>query len=186
MKRLPLPLLAGLLAVVVLSSSLAYWGLQWFRPAQRPLAALAPAAAQAPAPDAGATLFGGQVVTAVASNYQLKGVVAANRSQDAVAIIAVDGKAPAAYKVGKEIQPGVTVAEVHARHVMLAEGPTRKRLDLPAEAPASGVQPVSPVPITPMTPPPLPQAPPTTVNPSPSMMMMPTPQSGSGNTPVNK
>ncbi|MCG2585867.1 type II secretion system protein N [Massilia sp. TS11] len=187
MKRLPFIL--GLLAVVALSSSLAYWGMQWWRPAQRPLAALPAASVQAPPADAAATLFGGQAVTAVASNYQLKGVVAASRAADGVAIIAVDGKAPAAYKVGKEVAPGVTVQEVQARFVLLAEGPAIKRIELPPEprggsgagAPAA---PATPAPVTPMTPPPVPQTPsmpPTSVTPTPSMMMPP-PQTGSGNT----
>ena len=98
MKRLPL--LFSLLALVALSASIAYWVMQLYKPEQRPLAAApAAAAARPPAVDAAATLFGGQAVAVVASNYQLTGVVAAGR--DSVAILVADGQPPKALKVGQ-------------------------------------------------------------------------------------
>lgn len=131
MKRLPL--IVTVLAVVLLSASLAYWGLQLFKPQQRAIAA-------PPAPpsmginlDAAKGLFGGQVLVAAASNYQLKGVVAA-RGEDSAAIISVDNKPAVALAVGKELAPGVIVKEVHARHVLLSEGGVIKRVDLPSDA----------------------------------------------------
>ncbi|MYM69210.1 hypothetical protein GTP45_20545 [Pseudoduganella sp. FT55W] len=131
MKRLPLIL--TVLAVVLLSASLAYWGLQLFKPQQRAIAA-----PPAPPPmgvnlDAAKGLFGGQVSVAAVSNYQLKGVVAA-RGEDSAAIISVDSKPAVALAVGKEVLPGVIVKEVHARHVILSEGGVMKRVDLPSDA----------------------------------------------------
>jgi len=134
--RLPprLPLLASLLAVIVLSSSLAYWFLQLYRAPERPIVAVPSVAAAEPSAEAAATLFGGQAVTVVASNYQLTGVVAAGRQS--VAILVADGQPPKALLVGREIASGVTVTEVHPRYVMLSEGGVLKRIDLATDAKA--------------------------------------------------
>lgn len=130
MKRLPIVL--TLLALIALAASIAYWVLQLYKPAQRPIAASPVLAAAEPAIDAAATLFGGQASAAVATNYQLTGVVAAGA--DSVAIIAATGQPAKAVRVGKEIMPGVLVSEVHARYVMLSDGGVMKRIDLPADA----------------------------------------------------
>ncbi len=130
MKRLPL--IVTVLAVVLLSASLAYWGLQLFKPQQRAIAAPPPAPPMGINVDAAKGLFGGQVVVAAVSNYQLKGVVAA-RGEDSAAIISVDNKPAVAIAIGKEVLAGVTVKEVHAKHVILSEGGVNKRLDLPSD-----------------------------------------------------
>jgi general secretion pathway protein C len=130
MKRLPL--LLSLLAVIALSASIAYWVLQLYQPQQRPLAAAPVAAVPEPAPDAAATLFGGQAAAVVATNYQLTGVVAAGR--ESVAILVADGQPPKALKIGRELASGVTVQEVHPRYVMLSEGGVLKRIDLATDA----------------------------------------------------
>ena len=132
MKRLPI--VVSLLVLIVLSASIAYWGLQLFKFEQRPMQAVAAAPEPLPAPDAAASLFGGQASTVVASNYQLTGVVAAGR--ESVAILVADGQPPKALKVGREIASGVTVSEVHARYVMLSEGGVLKRIDLATDAKA--------------------------------------------------
>jgi len=131
MKRLPLIL--TVLAVVLLSASLAYWALQLFKPAQRPLA---PPPQQLAMPinlDAAKGLFGGQITVAAASNYQLKGVVAA-RGSDSAAIISVDGQPAMAYGQGREVAPGVTIKEVQAKYVVLSEGGALKRIELASDA----------------------------------------------------
>ncbi len=129
-----LPLLFSLLAVIALSASIAYWVMALYKPQQRPLAAIVDAPQPEPAPDAAATLFGGQAVAVVASNYQLTGVVAAGR--EGVAILVADGQPPRALQVGKEIASGVVVREVHAKYVMLSEGGVLKRIDLATDATA--------------------------------------------------
>lgn len=144
MKRLPL--IVTVFAVVLLSASLAYWGLQLFKPQQRALAAPPPAPPMGLNLDAAKGLFGGQVSTAVASNYQLKGVVAAH-GEDSAAIIAVDNKPAVALAVGKEVAPGVIVKEVHARHVLLSEGGVLKRIDLPSDAGVSSSPAVTTMPL---------------------------------------
>ncbi len=132
MKRLPL--LFSLLAVIALSASIAYWVMQLYKPAQRPLTATAPQSLAEPSPDAASTLFGGQAVALVATNYQLTGVVSAGR--ESVAILVADGQPPKALPVGKELAAGVTVSEVHPRYVMLSEGGVLKRIELATDAKA--------------------------------------------------
>ncbi|AVR98874.1 type II secretion system protein N [Pseudoduganella armeniaca] len=128
-----LPFAATVAAVVALTASVAYWGLQLYKPAQRPIAAV-PVLDTPPALiDAARGLFGGETAVAAASSYQLRGVVAARNGQRSVAIIAANNDAPKAYPVGAELAPGVVVKEVQARSVTLSEGGVLKRLDLPAD-----------------------------------------------------
>jgi general secretion pathway protein C len=159
MKRLPL--IVTVLAVVLLSASLAYWGLQLFKPPQRAIAAPPPPPPMGINLDAAKGLFGGQVSVAAVSNYHLKGVVAA-RGSDSAAIISVDDKPAVALAVGKEVVPGVIVKEVHARHVILSEGGVIKRVDLPSDAGASSGPATMPGQLSP-----LPAAPPPVVQPPP-------------------
>jgi general secretion pathway protein C len=123
-----LPLLLSLLGLILLAASLAYWILQLYQPPQRPLAAVQQGALPDPSVDAAATLFGGQIAVASATNYQLTGVVSAG--SDSVAILVADGTPPKALKVGHELAPGVKLAEVHPRYVMLSDGGVMKRVDL--------------------------------------------------------
>lgn len=123
-----LPLLVTLLGLILLAASLAYWILQLYQPPQRNLAPPPHIAQADPGVDAAATLFGGQAAVASATNYQLTGIVAAGR--DSAAILVADGSPPKALRVGKELAPGVTLAEVHPRYVMLSDGGVMKRVDL--------------------------------------------------------
>jgi general secretion pathway protein C len=174
MKRLPL--FVTVLAVVLLSASLAYWGLQLFKPQQRAIAAPPVQPAIALNIDAAKGLFGGQIAVAAVSNYQLKGVVAA-RGQDSAAILSVDNKPTDAFAVGKEVVPGVVVKEVHPRYVLLSEGGVIKRVDLPSDTGVSS-SPASPQgqqqpmpqqmpPQQPLQPQPAPAAPPPPSTPPP-------------------
>ena len=124
-----LPLLLSLLGLILLAASLAYWILQLYQPPQRPLAAVQQGQLPDPAVDNAATLFGGQLAVASATNYQLTGVVSAG-GNDSVAILVADGTPPKALKVGHELAPGVKLAEVHPRYVMLSDGGVMKRVDL--------------------------------------------------------
>lgn len=128
-----LPFVASVAAVVALTASVAYWGLQLYKPAQRPIAAV-PVLETPPALiDTARGLFGGETAVAAVSTYQLRGVVAARNGQRSVAIIAANNEAPQAYPVGAELAPGVLVKDVQARHVTLSEGGVPKRLELPAD-----------------------------------------------------
>ena len=147
MKRMPL--LMTLLALIALSVSCAYWFMQLYKPAQRPLAAAPVAAMPDPGIDAAASLFGG-APAASASNYQLVGVVAAGR--DSAAIIVVDNGVPMALKVGKEIVSGLRVQQVFPRFVLLSDG---RRIDIAQETRQPGApagqpgQPMQPMQVQP-------------------------------------
>lgn len=159
MNRLPhhLPTIATLAAVVALTASTAYWGLQLFKPQQRPIAVVPVQETPPPPVDAALGLFGGQATVATASTYELRGVVAARDGRGSVAIIATSGDTPKAYPVGKEVAPGVTVQDVQPRSVTLLDGGVQKRLDL---LPDAGVSSTTAAPLPPVNraapPPPMP------------------------------
>ncbi|WP_254926563.1 type II secretion system protein N [Janthinobacterium sp. PC23-8] len=144
MKRLPQ--FTTLLALVALSVSLAYWAMQLFKAEQRPINPPPVPIVQDASVEAGAALFGGQVSVATASNYQLRGVVAAANGRGSVAIIATDGQPAKAYPTGSEVAPGVTVGEVQARYVLLQDGGVRKRIELVADDKALALPSVTPLP----------------------------------------
>jgi general secretion pathway protein C len=175
MKRLPVPVtVATFGAIAALSASMAYWGMQLFKEQQRPIAAVERQPLPEPPIDAAKGLFGGDIAVAVASNFQLKGVVAALNGRHSVAIIAADGQPPKAYPVGSEVAPGVKVQEVAPRHVVLSEGGVPKRIDLPADAPpSSGAAAMLPPLPSPGAPPMMQPAPP---QPMPVPQNMPPPQ----------
>jgi len=170
-----LPLICSVAAVAVLSASLAYWGMQLFKPKQRPIAAVPVAQVPEANMDAARGLFGGNTAVAVVSNYQLRGVVADTRGHGSVAIISADGQPAKAFPVDSELSPGVSVKEVQPRHVILMEGGVQKRLDLMSDQGVSssggivgpvgvgGPQEPPPVPLpqqaTPPAPPPVQMAP---------------------------
>ena len=195
MKRLPQ--FVTLLALVALSVSLAYWAMQLFKAPQRPINPPPVPVVQDASVEAGASLFGGQVsVAAAASNYQLKGVVAAGNGRGSVAIIATDGQPAKAYPTGAEVAPGVTVREVQARYVLLQDGGVSKRLELATDDKALALPAVMPSPVatpapapvqapaTSLVPPPLPmeaQRPPVTVAPAGQVMTGPPPNNPPAN-----
>jgi general secretion pathway protein C len=151
MKRLPL--IVTVFAVVLLSASLAYWGLQLFKPQQRhwrrrrrwPMGSISmrPRAVRRP----------GHV--AAASNYQLKGVVAAHGERQCRHHLG--GWQAGRGAGGPRVAPGVIVKEVHAKYVVLSEGGVLKRIELASDAGASTT--AGPSPLQPAPPPQQPQPP---------------------------
>lgn len=181
MKRLPLIL--TVCAVVLLSASLAYWALQFFKPAQRALAAPPQQLAMPLNLDAAKGLFGGQITVAAASNYQLKGVVAAQGS-DSAAIISVDGQPAMAYGQGREIAPGVTIKEVQAKYVVLSEGGALKRIELASDALAGSTPAPSLLPAGAAAPAPIQQPAPAMPQPTPAAPQTAAPHAASGPTQI--
>lgn len=132
MKRLPL--VASFVLFILLCASVAYWALELFKPPLRPVAAPPRVAKAEVRPEAAAGLFGARPnATAVASNFQLVGVIFSGNPRDSVAILSTEGKPPQAVRVDAEVIPGVTVKEVHRNYVLLAEGGTIKRVELPED-----------------------------------------------------
>ena len=184
MKRLPL--ICSVAAVAVLSASLAYWGMQLFKPKQRPLAAVPVAQLPEANMDAARGLFGGNTAVAAVSNYQLRGVVADTRGHGSVAIISADGQTAKAFPVGSELSPGVSVKDVQPRHVILMEGGVQKRLELMSDQGVSssggitsplGGGPQEPS-VVPLPPPPTPMAPPVQMAPAQPASMSAQPTGG--------
>ena len=185
-----LPLLLTLLALILLVASSAYWFLQLYKPEQRPLAPAPAMALAEPNLDAAAYLFGGQPTAVAISNYQLTGVVSAG-SNSAVILVA-EGSPPKAVRIGREIVPGVTVAEVHPKYVMLSEGGVMRRVDLApdtgassqmggmAAPPVAGPQPVAVEPAPGVEP----QTSPGAVGIPPNMPSVPPPGGPPGGTPT--
>jgi general secretion pathway protein C len=134
MKRLSLIL--SVVLFVALCASTAYWVMQFMKPAARKV--IAPPAMKPIADvESVAGLFGGAM--AVNTSYQLKGIVLANPADQSGAIIAADGKQTQAYRINAEINPGVTLSEVHADYVLILDNGVSKRLDLPQELKSSQI-----------------------------------------------
>ena len=164
MKRLPL--IAGFVLFIALCVSAAYWAMQLFKPAARPVAAPPPSKTEV-RPEAAASLFGGRATaTAVATNFELRGVVVSGSAAESIAILAASGKPAQAVRVDTELMPGVKVTEVHPRYVMVTEGGVAKRIELPENVPGQGNEGIS-VPRTPI--------------PVPAAQPMPAPSSGMQN-----
>jgi general secretion pathway protein C len=133
MKRLPL--VASFVLFIVLCASAAYWAMQLFKPPVRPVAAPPRAARPEVRPEAAAGLFGGRgSKAAVASNYQLRGVIVSGNGRDSVAILSADGKPAQAIRINTEVVPGVMIKEVHREYVLLSEDGVTKRVELPESA----------------------------------------------------
>ncbi|EGF33922.1 hypothetical protein IMCC9480_3848 [Oxalobacteraceae bacterium IMCC9480] len=129
MKRIPL--VASFFLFMALCASATYWTLQFMKPPQRPMVAVAQPNQGDVSLEVAAGLFGGRAAkVALASNFQLKGVVVAGNASESVAILVADGKPPLASRVDSEVIPGVIVKEVHARYVLLSEGGIVKRVEL--------------------------------------------------------
>lgn len=127
MQRAPVVLGWGLFAA--LCASLAYWGLQWFAPAPRAVAAPPEAVRPLPSVTSAAALFGGRPQEAGGTQLQLRGIVFAGRSS--MAIIAAEGKPARAWPVDAEVLPGLKVKQIAARSVLLSEHGTERELSLP-------------------------------------------------------
>ncbi|GAB3540825.1 hypothetical protein GCM10027343_10490 [Noviherbaspirillum agri] len=165
MKRLPL--VASFVLFIALCASVAYWAMQLFKPPLRPVAA-PPQAAQAEIrPDAAASLFGGSAQkAAVASNYQLKGIIFSGSPRNSVAILSADGKPAQAVRVDMEVAPGVIVKEVHPEYVLLSDNGATKRVELPENAKGQvELANLAPVPVQPTA------MPPGTTTPQPSQQI---------------
>ena len=150
MKRLPV--LISFVLFIALCAAIAYWAMQLFKPAVRPVAAPPPVSQPAIGVEAALGLFGGNASIAVASNFQLKGVIVAKAARESVAVLSADGKPAQAIASGAEIAPGVTVKEVHAQYVLLSESGVIKRVELPESAKGQAnvdVASRAPVPATP-------------------------------------
>lgn len=141
------PLIASFLLFIALCMSAAYWAMQLFKPTARAVAAPPPVIQPAPRLDAAANLLGGRTIVAVASNFQLKGVVVSSNPAESVAILAASGRPTKAFRTNAEVMPGVTVKEVQRGYVLLLENGVGKRVELPEKTRRQVQAQPSPVPV---------------------------------------
>ena len=129
--------------IMVLCTSATYWALHLSTSQQRPVA-VAPTAAMQIDNAATALLFGSGSSSAIASNFQLRGIVLAPNVSDSVAIIVADGKPARALKIGSEIVVGANLQHINADHILISDNGVQKRVPLPS----STTPPPSPSPST--------------------------------------
>jgi general secretion pathway protein C len=143
------PILVSFVLFVGLCASATFWSMQLFKPAVRPVAFPKPSIRTEANPETALGLFGGRAApAAVASNFQLRGVVVSRNPLESVAILVADSKPAEAVRMNSEVMPGVTVKEIHPLFVLLSDGGVMKRVELPdaasqsrAESPVGLVQP---------------------------------------------
>lgn len=165
------PAILSFVLFLALCASVAYWLLLWLAPEPRSVAAPPQAERALPPVTAAANLFGGQPQGSGMANVQLRGIIRAGRAASSVAIIAADGQPTRALRVDAEVLPGVTVAEIQARSVILSDQGVERELSLPAfaaqEGGSAGLQVDSPT-SQGSTPPPQPSPPPPQAPPQPA------------------
>jgi general secretion pathway protein C len=188
MKRLPI--VVSFVMFVALCASGTYWAMQLFKTPTRQVATLPPVPHVEVNLNAASSLFGGrQGPVAVATNFQLKGIVAADKPEDSAAILSADGKPPQTVPLNAEVMPGVTVKEVHSKYVLLSDGGVTRRVELPetqqlhvdpapsdTPPPQSAPQPMTNMPVAPGAPRPMGSNP----NPNGRFDMQPHPLHGAG------
>ncbi|MFZ6767054.1 type II secretion system protein N [Undibacterium sp. Di26W] len=139
MKRLPI--VVTFLAFVALCMSLSFWGLRLFKPQARSVSAAFQQGSYEPGAGQWGGIFGiSQVMQANASNFQLKGVVLAKRTEESLAIISANGKPGLSVAMNKEVMPGVTLKEVHDLYVVIVDAGVERRIDLPQVQEVSRIQ----------------------------------------------
>ena len=137
--------LATAAALALLGLVLAYWTWAWLAPHSEPRAqALQTGAGAAATAQAASGLFGAPKrdrsgAYPTGSAVSLLGVVAASGNRSGYAVLRLDAKQTIAVHEGGDIEPGVRLAEVHARSVVLERNGVRETLALQERsAPAAG------------------------------------------------
>ena len=124
-------------ALILLGAVLAYWTWGWFAP--RPVAR-APAAAEPGGRIAAANgLFGTlqrdqNVAVPTGIAIKLLGVMAGPGGRSGYAVVQLDAKNSLAVREGKEVAPGIRLAEVHPDHIILERNGTRETLAWPKKS----------------------------------------------------
>ncbi len=130
-----LPLLISFILFIALAGSSTYWGMELSKQKARPVAAPPPPQQTEVPVENAATLFGGKLAVATASNFQVKGVISSKSGNGGTAIILADGQPAQTLGVGGEVAPGVSVKEIHAQYVLLLDNGVPKRLAVPEAKP---------------------------------------------------
>jgi general secretion pathway protein C len=126
-----LPRLSSWVSLVVLATVAGYWSMRLLAPA--PLQP--PPLAVPSTPEAGATawrtLFSGS--GGVTGPILLRGVITGD-GRDGVAVLSIEGKPGRAFRSGTEVAPGIVLAEVKAKSVILERNGTPEEIFLAEHA----------------------------------------------------
>lgn len=140
-----------LAALALLGLVLAYWTWVWLAPRREPRAQVAVQATEGVASAVG--LFGsapssGNAAAPTGSAIRLLGIVAATSGNRGYAALQLGANEILAVREGENVAPGIVLAEVTVRQVILERGGVRETLALPeptpAPAPAPATAPVPP------------------------------------------
>ena len=119
------------------AASVVYWGLQLTTPPASPSTAALAAPGNVPhdatasvARALGHTVTAAVQVSATGSPLKLMGVIASASGQGS-ALIATDGQAPKAYRVGQAVQDGLILTALTPRQAILKSASQQLQLDLP-------------------------------------------------------
>jgi general secretion pathway protein C len=133
------PRTSNLIAIVLLTAmilaSSAYWIMRLRAPV--PLADVSAVSIPAPAAAMSATeaLFGERpAALSSIGDLHVTGVVIDVNAADSIAIV-IDSSGPGrAVRVGSDVAPGIRLTEVHRRYVLLSDGTSNTRINLPEGA----------------------------------------------------
>jgi len=124
--------LINVVALACLAAVLAFWTWRWMlsppEPASRGVVGITVGTS------ADANLFGSSgaaVATTTLAGIRLLGVVAGSGGRPGYAVMQLDGKPIVALLAGSELAPGLVLAEVHPRGVVLERSGIRETLALP-------------------------------------------------------
>lgn len=119
------------------AASVVYWGFQLTTPPASPSTAALTAPGNVPhdatasvARALGHTATAAVQVSATGSPFKLMGVIASASGQGS-ALIATDGQAPKAYRVGQAVQDGLILTALTPRQAILKSASQQLQLDLP-------------------------------------------------------
>jgi general secretion pathway protein C len=130
-----LPILSSFVFFLLLCMSLAFWGMRFYKPPAREVAAPVGIVTLEPVSGQWGNVFGTTQSKSAPSEYQIKGVVIAVPANESVAIFTVNGGAASSVGVGQELSPGVTLKEVYSTHIIIEQAGSPRRIDLPASTP---------------------------------------------------
>ena len=130
-----------IIALALLGLVLAYWSLQWLTP--RPIPAARVAAMSAATAPAARQLFGislrgpsGGPASTVA--IKLLGIIADSDINHSYALLQISGKETLAAHLGESIAPGIRLAEIHEKKIVLDRDGVLETLSLPEKNSITG------------------------------------------------
>jgi general secretion pathway protein C len=143
-----------LAALVMLAMVAAHWTWQWLAPAAEPAAELAADSGSASGSTSGSSsanpaggLFGredrdhGSSLLPTGLAISLLGVVAATAGRPAYAVVQFEPRQIRAVRVGQQISPGISLAEVANDHVILERAGVRETLSWPRKTKTADIAP---------------------------------------------